>query len=117
MPQNSTHWQELKRKRQYWREHINSWQDSGQSQTEYCRRHDLTYHRFVYWREKFAPKPNETVSIVEVPLPPVEFSSLGKPWPVALRVSIGQDLGIDVLPGFDSHTLQQIVVALRGIDR
>lgn len=115
MPQNSTHRQELERKRQYWREHINTWQNSGLSQTEYCRRHELTYHQFVYWREKFAPKPATAISIVEVPLPGVGYGVRHNCCPSALRVSLGQDIGIDVLPGFDAHTLQQIVIVLRGL--
>lgn len=37
----------------YWQQHIKTWETSGQSQTLYCRTHDLNYHRFGYWRRKF----------------------------------------------------------------
>jgi hypothetical protein len=37
----------------YWRQHIEAWQSSGQSQQGYCKAKDLNYGRFVYWRRKF----------------------------------------------------------------
>ena len=48
---HSTHFDQL---RQYWREHIDAWQNSGESGAAYCERHQLVYHRFIYWRRKFA---------------------------------------------------------------
>ena len=48
--------QELEPKRRDWNTHITSWQASWLSQAEYCRRHELKFHQFVYWRRKFAPK-------------------------------------------------------------
>ena len=40
--------------RQYWREHINACREAGESGAAYCQRHQLSYHRFIYWRRKFA---------------------------------------------------------------
>lgn len=37
----------------YWRQQIDEWQVSGQSQQAFCKTHDLNYHRFLYWRRKF----------------------------------------------------------------
>jgi len=37
---------------QYWHEHIDAWRDSGSSGAAYCQLHQLTYHRFNYWRRK-----------------------------------------------------------------
>lgn len=37
----------------YWREHIAAWKESGLSGARFCKGHDLIYHRFVYWRQKF----------------------------------------------------------------
>lgn len=36
----------------YWQQQIEAWQSSGLSQNQFCQRHELTYHRFVYWRRK-----------------------------------------------------------------
>lgn len=45
---------------QYWREHIDACQDSGESGAAYCERHQLAYHRFNYWRRKFRDQDNFT---------------------------------------------------------
>lgn len=37
----------------YWREQIETWKESGLSGARFCQDHDLIYHRFVYWRQKF----------------------------------------------------------------
>ena len=36
----------------YWRQQVDQRQTSGLSQTQYCKTHQLTYHRFIYWRQK-----------------------------------------------------------------
>ncbi len=38
---------------QYWREHVDACRDSGESGAAYCEHHQLSYHRFNYWRRKF----------------------------------------------------------------
>ena len=40
-------------RRDYWQSQIEAWRASGQSQQAFCRRHDLNYAQFVYWRRKF----------------------------------------------------------------
>ena len=40
----------------YWQSQINSWRESGQSQQAYCKTHELSYTRFIYWRRKFEGK-------------------------------------------------------------
>ena len=36
-----------------WKQHVDAWKQTEQSQKEFCQAHDLPYHRFVYWRKKF----------------------------------------------------------------
>ena len=38
---------------QYWRNHVTAWENLGLSGQGYCNEHQLTYHRFVYWRQKY----------------------------------------------------------------
>lgn len=40
------------------RYHIQAWQQCKQSQQEYCRENNLTYHKFIYWLSKFRRKQN-----------------------------------------------------------
>lgn len=37
----------------YWREQITTWQASGLSGQVFCQQQQLTYHQFVYWRQKY----------------------------------------------------------------
>ena len=40
--------EQLEQKRIYWKQHIDSWQETGLTQVEYCRQHDLKHHQLVY---------------------------------------------------------------------
>ena len=107
--------QEQDRKRQYWKTHIVSWQASCISQAEYCRRHELKFHQFVYWRRKFTLKSSTPLSLVQVPLATLARAAGFFSPSAALRVALAPDVCIEVSPGFDPATLQQVVTALRGI--
>ena len=41
---------------QYWQEQIQLKQESGLSRAAYCKKHDLSYHKFVYWEQKKAQR-------------------------------------------------------------
>ncbi|MEA9391313.1 IS66 family insertion sequence element accessory protein TnpB [Acerihabitans sp. TG2] len=38
---------------EHWREQITAWQASGLSGQVFCQQQQLTYHQFVYWRQKY----------------------------------------------------------------
>jgi hypothetical protein len=107
--------QELEQKRHYWKTHIVSWQASRVSQADYCRRHELKFHQFVYWRRKFTPTATVPVSLVQVPMKAVARATGYVPQPAGLRVALAPDLCIEVSAGFDQMTLQRVVTALRGM--
>jgi len=113
--EDSTRQQEQGRKRHFWKTHIASWQASCVSQAEYCRRHELKFHQFVYWRRKFIAKPSTPLSLVQVPLAAVARAAGYFSPSAALRVALAPDVCIEVSPGFDPATLQQVVTALRGL--
>jgi hypothetical protein len=47
-----------------WKVHIQDWQTTEQSQSDYCKLHDLNYHCFIYWRRKLAgPTKPKTKSV------------------------------------------------------
>ena len=37
---------------QHWQHHIDAWQQSGGSQAQYCRQHELDQSQFSYWKRK-----------------------------------------------------------------
>jgi hypothetical protein len=40
--------EELTEIRAFWKKQVQSWQESGLPQAEYCRKHNLIPHRFTY---------------------------------------------------------------------
>lgn len=58
----------LKEKRQYWKSHILKWQDSGQTQIEYCRENELNERVFGYWKRKLVVS-EENNTFIEIPVP------------------------------------------------
>ncbi|MBT3197733.1 MAG: hypothetical protein HN344_08405 [Gammaproteobacteria bacterium] len=40
------------RRDNYWDKEIKGWEVSGQTQKSYCAEHQLSYTRFLYWRNK-----------------------------------------------------------------
>ena len=42
----------------YWRQQVDIWKNSSQSQAKFCQANELSYHRFVYWRQKFERGPS-----------------------------------------------------------
>jgi len=57
----------------YWQQHIDRWQVSGLSQQGFCKTHDLSYHRFLYWRRKFEGRTTENIKPPSSPLVPVIY--------------------------------------------
>lgn len=68
-------------KSSYWHAHFESWENSGLSQAEYCRRHDLKYSLFHYWKRKLR-KPSHpsdqrksgSINFVEVGMSSTSFA-------------------------------------------
>jgi hypothetical protein len=78
--------------------HIQSWQQSKQSQQDYCRENNLAYHKFIYWLNKFRRKQNPIEqTFIQVQMePPVHAApmelEIAYPNGVRLRVPSG-DIG------------------------
>jgi hypothetical protein len=102
---------ELEEKRRFWKQHIEAWQSSSQTQTEYCRQHDLSYDRFVYWKRKF--KRDAKPSFIEVKLSPVTPPKIIPPVS-SLQVSVSR-FQIAVDPGFDPGFLRRLVCTLERL--
>ena len=43
----------LEELRKFWKTHLDKWEESGLPQKEYCRQHNLVYHRFGYRKTRF----------------------------------------------------------------
>jgi hypothetical protein len=76
-----------------WRQHIDTWRASQESQQAFCKQHDLNYHRFTYWRRKFQDQahrenPRRSSALVPVTyLPAPEESGLSLHLSNGMRLS------------------------------
>lgn len=50
----------------FWQQHIRAWQNSGVTQTAYCRTHGLSLANFGYWRKRFADAPHPIPAMIPV---------------------------------------------------
>jgi hypothetical protein len=102
---------QLAEKRRFWEQQIQQWKDSGLTQKEFCRLHNLKAHQLTYWKKRF-DRTEAPVSLIELQLgsalqPPIS------PSPTALRLILNDQYRIDIDRGFDPVTLQQVVLTLR----
>lgn len=97
-----------KEKREIWTSHVEAWRESGLSQIDYCRQHNLSRHRFTYWKCKL-DKQNT----------PLKFIPLsGNPVLSQNQTSISLALGeykIEIGDGFKPETLSTLIRTLRSI--
>jgi hypothetical protein len=104
---------ELEALRRYWKEQIQNWQQSGLSQSEFCRRHNLKLHRFVYWRKRFL-RPAAPIcppGIVELPFA-IGAGLVNEPLkPVRVAFS-SRNYRIEVERDFDPIALRQLIHVL-----
>ena len=103
----------LKQTRSCWKRHIESWQETGLTQTEYCRQHDLKLHQMAYWKKRFSKTeagisfvPLKLEDLVDIPVHPDR---------AAICLVINNHFKIEIRPGFDTQLLRQVIFALRGL--
>ena len=103
---------EEREKRRFWKHHIDSWRAGNLNQSQYCRQHQLNFHRFVYWKRKFTAQNQQSpISLVEVSVPNI-FRAPNQGSSTPLKVAVGDRFKIEVAPGFDPVTLKQVILTL-----
>ena len=105
--------EQLEQKRSYWKQHIDSWQETGLTQTEYCRQHNLKHHQLVYWKKRFL-KTEKNVSFVSVKLEEL-LEMPARQDQASLILVINNQFKIEIRAGFDTQLLRQLIFALRGL--
>lgn len=101
---------QLAANRAYWEKQVMQWEVSGLSQAEYCRKHHLKSHKFLYWKQKMT-RQEAAPRFVQVDLHPVPEPDAAVASP--LRVIFSDHLCIEVHKGFDPATLEQVILTLR----
>ena len=105
--------EQLEQKRSYWKQHIDSWQQTGLTQVEYCRQHNLKHHQLVYWKKRFL-KTETNISFV--PLKLEDFLEVPtRQDQSSLTLVINNRFKIEIRAGFDAQLLRQLIFVLRGL--
>ena len=105
-----------KSKAELWEQRIREWEASGLSQVEYCRRHDLKFATFAYWRKRFPAQGKATGSLRLVPLNLHANANSDPKKPSAPEGGITIEAGgvrLSVTQGFDTATLKQVLDLLK----
>lgn len=104
---------ENERKRRKWKKHIEVWEESGITQTEYCRNHGLSACQFTYWKSQFKKKA-ATNSLVPIEINPDLFQSKGADTS-PLRLNMENGLQIEIGNDFDPSLLTALIRTVRGL--
>ena len=96
---------ENEEKRRHWKEHIDAWSSSGKTQIAYCQEHNLSRHRFQYWKKRLH-KPSKP-GFIEFCLSSGARQESAGP----LRLMIG-GCQVAVERDFDPVALQQLIGVL-----
>ena len=89
--------------KQEWTDKITAWRESGQSIAAWCRQHEESYYRFIYWRKRLELKQEKAGRFVEL--------TFGK---LSLLLSCnGMTLHIE--RGFDPELLRDVLSVLRAV--
>ena len=94
---------------EFWRLHIQAWQDSGLSQRAYCKKKNLSEYRFSKWKSRLAKNDNVASRFVRVPL------TTGLPVPIkagVLHVHCPNGFRVDINEEFDSELLKKLLTVL-----
>ena len=105
--------EQLEQKRTYWKQHIESWQETGLTQIEYCRRHNLKHHQLVYWKKRFF-KTETAVTFAFLNLEDL-LDIPGQSQRASLCLVINDSFKIEIRSGFDTQLLRQLIFALRAL--
>ncbi len=109
-----------RRTRGQWRQLVEGCPASGLTQAQYCRHHGISVASLHRWRERLrgdrtvdaAPGAAQPARLLPVALLADQRPGLAGEAP--LRLVLGEDLRLEVAPGFDAATLRRVVELLRG---
>ncbi len=99
---------EITAKRQFWQVRLEEWKDSGITQAEYCRRHNLDTRNFQYWKKRLLPKA-DIATLVELPAKLLLSPGLADS-PISLLIDTR--FRVEVPRGFDAETLGRLIDVL-----
>jgi len=104
---------ENEEKRRKWKRHLKAWEESGTTQTEYCRINGLNEGQFTYWKSRFKRKAKTSPPVpiqINPDLFPSEPSGVSK-----LRLNLENGFQIEIESDFDPSLLTALIRTIRAL--
>ena len=100
-----------------WKDVVQNYEQSGLSQAEFCRRHQICFPTFYYWKKKFTAQQAQIVDaqFVEVPQKQVKEFFPSKTTQLSEKIGIIvhiRSMQIEIKPDFCPQTLKKILCIL-----
>ena len=86
--------------RDTWKQHLETWKQSGQSQVDYCREQGLKSHQMTYWKNRFI-KSMQPPKLIPVKLPGLardRFAAVVVTLPDGVRLEVPCEQAVELLP-------------------
>ena len=99
---------------EYWQEQMAAWKASGLKQVQYCRQYQLSKHAFVYWKLKLLGKDASPATLVPVSAHQLRHIHRGDGL-AQIRLVVGERYQVEVRPGFNAQTLEEILAVLERL--
>ncbi|HPB80639.1 MAG TPA: hypothetical protein PK200_01245 [Spirochaetota bacterium] len=98
-----------RRDRACWQTHIQTWKDSGLSQTEYCRQNNISLSSFTNWKAKISSEVFRDQAFVELRHENISYQQN------CIEFVVDNDLSIKVREDIPVLFLKNLFLALRGV--
>ncbi len=93
-------------KQQLWLERVSAWEKSGLSQAAFCKKHELTYGTFIYWRSHLKKLNADRSTLEPVTFFPVTVKADKE---ALLVLQVNKQYRIELRAGFDANLLVQVI--------
>ncbi len=87
----------------YWLELMDHQAESGLTIAAFCQKHEISRHQFYYWRKRLGKNKKSNGFIRLIPDKAPENK---------IKIHLSESIIIEIQPGFDPQTLQEVVKAL-----
>ena len=95
-------------KEAFWRKHITVQKTSGESQSAYCKKENLTYGSFRFWKKKLTALEADTGQLVEMPIfiPRIQEENQ------SLEIILSSPPRLQIPESFNPKALQKLLAIL-----
>lgn len=97
-----------------WQAHLAAQAKSGLSRTQYCRRQQISYHAFTYWRNKLSKPSGNEITLVPVTLRPEQVHVGIHGGAADLTIILPGKISIAVGQNFSVATLNRLLTLLES---